>query len=337
MPVGAEQLEVADLERVPLDRLERGRGRGVGRRPVQRELAERLARAYDRHDGLADADRARAEQEQPLDRRAGGEQRLHPGGGEGPQQARERPGLLLVEIAEEPTGAGGVEGAGGGLHGSMVLGTGSRITGVADPLSDRDALEEALRLVTDEATRYLEQLDGAPVRPPAAEPGGPADAPLPLEGDGALVAVRELIEASADGATRSAGPRFFHFVMGGGTPAALAADWWTSAIDQIAFNWVSSPFAMRIEQVAVAWLQELFGLPAAWSGAFTSGATTANFTGLAAARRWWGLQQGVDVEEQGLSALPPVPVLGSGFVHASAIKALAMLGIGRRQVQTFVD
>ena len=206
---------------------------------------------------------------------------------------------------------------------------------MADPLLDKDALDQALQLVTDEATRYLAQLDAAPVRPPAAEPGGPAEVSLPLEGDGSLAAVRELIDVSAEGATRSAGPRFFHFVMGGGTPAALAADWWTSAIDQIAFNWVSSPFAMRMEQVAVAWLRELFGLPAAWSGAFTSGATSANFTGLAAARRWWGLQQGVDVEEEGLSGLPPVPVLGSGFVHASAIKALAMLGIGRRQVQTF--
>ena len=67
-------------------------------------------------------------------------------------------------------------------------------------------------------------------------------------------------------ATRSAGPRFFHFVMGGGTPAALAADWLASALDQIAFNWLSSPLAMRLEQVSVGWLKELFRLPAEWSG-----------------------------------------------------------------------
>src|SRR5205823_6461725 len=83
---------------------------------------------------------------------------------------------------------------------------------------------------------------------------------------------------------------FFHFVMGGGTPAALAADWLASALDQIAFNWISSPLAMRLEQIAVGWLKELFRLPAAWSGVLTTGATTANFTGLAAARRWWRRQ-----------------------------------------------
>jgi glutamate/tyrosine decarboxylase-like PLP-dependent enzyme len=209
---------------------------------------------------------------------------------------------------------------------------------VADPLFDRDALAESLRLVAEEAVTYLADVDAALVRP--AGQGPPADrlaGELPDEGSGSVAALRALIEAAEDGATGSAGPRFFHFVMGGGTPAALGADWLTSALDQIAFNWVSSPFAMRLEQISLSWLKELFGLPVAWSGVLTSGATMANFTGLAAARRWWGLRHGVDVEDEGLSGLPPVPVFASGYVHASAVKALAMLGVGRRQVRTFAS
>jgi glutamate/tyrosine decarboxylase-like PLP-dependent enzyme len=207
---------------------------------------------------------------------------------------------------------------------------------VADPILDRDELEASLRLIADEATSYLEEVDSAPVRPPG--PGEPAErlaGGLPEEGTGSIAALRDLMAAASEGATRSAGPRFFHFVMGGGTPAALGADWLTSALDQVAFNWISSPFAMRLEQISLDWLKELFRLPPAWSGVFTSGATMANFTGLAAARRWWAAQHGVDVEEAGLAGLPPVPVLGGGYVHASATKALAMLGIGRRQVRTF--
>jgi glutamate/tyrosine decarboxylase-like PLP-dependent enzyme len=204
---------------------------------------------------------------------------------------------------------------------------------VTDPILDRDEVDDCLGLVAGEAVKYLASVDGAPVRPPGTADG--VGGKLPDEGAGSLAALRALVDAADAAATRSAGPRFFHFVMGGGTPAALAADWLTSALDQIAFNWISSPFALRLEQVSVGWLKELFGLPSEWSGVLTTGATTANFTGLAAARRWWGLQHGVDVEEQGLSGLPAVPVLASGYVHASAVKALAMLGVGRRQVQTF--
>jgi len=206
---------------------------------------------------------------------------------------------------------------------------------VADPILDRDALDECLRLVAREAAEYLAEVDEALVRPAAApdDIGGP----LPDEGTGSLAALRALVEAAEVGATRSAGPRFFHFVMGGGTPAALAADWLASALDQIAFNWVSSPLAMQLEQVSVTWLKELFGLPAEWSGVLTTGATMANFTGLAAARRWWGLEHGVDVEEEGLAGLPPVPVFATKDVHASAVKALAMLGVGRRRIRLLED
>jgi glutamate/tyrosine decarboxylase-like PLP-dependent enzyme len=207
-----------------------------------------------------------------------------------------------------------------------------RIAAVADPILDRDALDECLRLVARGAADYLAGVDEALVRPAGAPDG--LGGSLPDEGVGSVAALRTLVEAAEVGATRSAGPRFFHFVMGGGTPAALAADWLASALDQIAFNWVSSPLAMELEQISVAWLKELFGLPAAWSGVLTTGATTANFTGLAAARRWWGRQHGVDVEEEGLAGLPPVPVFATEDVHASAVKALAMLGIGRRQIRT---
>src|SRR5439155_5623390 len=60
-----------------------------------------------------------------------------------------------------------------------------------------------------------------------------------------------------------------------------------------------------------------------------TGGTMANFTGLAVARNWCAGKQGVDVERDGVAALPQIPVLTSGFVHISALKSLGMLGIGR--------
>lgn len=197
-----------------------------------------------------------------------------------------------------------------------------------DPLQDHDQLNSALRLVEREAEAYLSAVDRSLVRPP----GQPViDETLPADGVGSLQSLTDLIAASVEGATRSTGPRFFHFVMGGVTPAALGADWLTSSINQVAYNWVSSPFASRLEQVSLAWMKDLFGIPAEWSAVMTSAATTANVVGLASARRWWGLEHGIDVDADGMSGLPPVPVFSSGYLHASAVKALGLVGIGRQR------
>jgi glutamate/tyrosine decarboxylase-like PLP-dependent enzyme len=199
------------------------------------------------------------------------------------------------------------------------------------PTAPEDALA-ALELVLEHARGYIAELDG-PVRTPAADDAARSFAGgLPEEGNGTLATVRQLLERGTEAHVRSSGPRFFHWVMGGYTPAALAADWFTSLIDQDAGGWDSSPLATQLESLSLAWLQELFGLPAAWGGVLTTGATTANFTALAAARQWWGGRQGVDVAAQGLAGLPPVPVLTSGYVHVTSLKALAMLGVGRDQV-----
>ena len=66
-----------------------------------------------------------------------------------------------------------------------------------------------------------------------------------------------------------------------------------------------------------------------------TGATMANFVCLAAARQWWGEQLGVDISETGLASMPQMPVLTTGFVHASTLKVLATQGIGRGNVQEF--
>jgi glutamate/tyrosine decarboxylase-like PLP-dependent enzyme len=205
---------------------------------------------------------------------------------------------------------------------------------VTDPFVLGGELDDALAYAVREARRYLAELGEAPVLPEGASAAADRFAgPLPDEGDGALAALTELVEHGFAAATRSSGPRFFHFVTGGVTPAAQGADWLASTLDQNAFSAVSSPLAVRLERVAISWLLDLFELPSSWGGVLTTGATTANFTALAAARRWWADRHGIDVDDRGFEGLPAVPVFSSGYVHPSATKALAMLGLGRGSVR----
>jgi glutamate/tyrosine decarboxylase-like PLP-dependent enzyme len=198
---------------------------------------------------------------------------------------------------------------------------------------DPNELDAVLGFVADEARKYLDTVGDHPVRDPEAEDVAASfGGELAEDGVGAIAALEELL-AGSGGLVHSAGPRFFHFVNGGTTPAALGADWLTSTWDQNVGAWVASPLGGHLESIALGWLRQLFGMPASWSGVLTTGATMANFTALACARRWWGLRHGVDVDEAGLSGLPPMPVFGSGYVHPSDVKALAMLGVGRKAVR----
>ena len=202
------------------------------------------------------------------------------------------------------------------------------------PERAHERILDAAQIVVEYARAELADLDHAPLRKSRVDDalrllGGP----LPDEGDGSVEALKTLIEAADAAQVRSTGPRFFHWVMGGVTPAALAADWLTSLLDQNAGGYDASPFATELETVAIAWLLDLFDLPPAWGGVLVTGGTMANFTALAAARRWWALQHGIDPEREGLAALPAAPLLSSGFIHVTARKSLAMLGLGRESVQ----
>jgi glutamate/tyrosine decarboxylase-like PLP-dependent enzyme len=130
----------------------------------------------------------------------------------------------------------------------------------------------------------------------------------------------------------SAGGRYFGFVIGGSLPAALAANWLAGAWDQNAAMQVMSPVAAKLEEIVLAWMVDLLGLPAGSGAGFVTGTTMANFTALAAARSTLLRRAGWNVEEDGLFGAPPIHVVVGEEVHVSLLKALSMLGLGRSRV-----
>jgi glutamate/tyrosine decarboxylase-like PLP-dependent enzyme len=181
------------------------------------------------------------------------------------------------------------------------------------------------------AAEYLDSLDERPVARPVDLPALRAaiGGPLP-DGPQDPLAVVEWLAAAADpGIVATAGPRYFGFVVGGSLPAALGADWLTSAWDQNAGLFAISPAASVAEEVAGGWLLELLDLPAGTSVGFVTGATMANFTALAAARHAVLARTGWDVERQGLQGAPPVTVVTHAGSHVTIHASLQMLGLGR--------
>ncbi|QDT02594.1 L-2,4-diaminobutyrate decarboxylase [Rubripirellula lacrimiformis] len=194
--------------------------------------------------------------------------------------------------------------------------------------SDQQHIAEILASVLDDGVRFL-GADGD--RPAAVVPPAMVPETLPDDGIGASQTLDLFRSKYADWISGSAGPHYFGLVTGGATPASLAGDWLTAVYDQNATG-SNDSIAPQIELAAIHMLRQLFGLSEDHSGVFVSGATMANFVGLATGRQWVGRKHGVDIAQAGLSGLPPVRVL-CGTPHSSVSKALAMLGIGRDNLE----
>jgi glutamate/tyrosine decarboxylase-like PLP-dependent enzyme len=123
--------------------------------------------------------------------------------------------------------------------------------------------------------------------------------------------------------------RFYGWVIGGTLPAALGADWLTSAWDQNTALRFATPATAAIEVGAAGWLLELLDLPRQADVGFVTGATMANFTGLAAARRQVLADRGWDLDDRGLTGAPPILVLVGAERHDTIDLALRHLGLGR--------
>jgi glutamate/tyrosine decarboxylase-like PLP-dependent enzyme len=193
-----------------------------------------------------------------------------------------------------------------------------------------------LRHVAERSIDYLDGVGDRPVGRPVASAQlrqGLMDGPLPDHGEDPRVVVDALIAGADPGLVASAGPRYYGFVVGGSLPAALAADWLTSAWDQNAFSYISSPAASVVEEIAGRWVREVLGLPAEASCGFTTGATTSNMVGLAAARHAVLARAGWDVEANGLIGAAHIRILAGDEVHASALQALRFVGLGSDTVE----
>jgi aromatic-L-amino-acid/L-tryptophan decarboxylase len=185
---------------------------------------------------------------------------------------------------------------------------------------------ELARSTVELAAGYLETLDTRPIFPPTSgeETERLFRAPLPENGLGerAFDALGSLIDHS-----RAHNGRFFGYVHSPGEPVAALGDLVASILAQNITAWRSAPAPVTVERVVVQWLAEAIGCPE-FSGSLTGGGSSANLMALAMAR-----EAKIPANDDGLYSRTPVVVYASEQIHMSIPKALALLGLGRRQLR----
>jgi glutamate/tyrosine decarboxylase-like PLP-dependent enzyme len=211
-----------------------------------------------------------------------------------------------------------------------------RISSGREPtMTDADnETERLLQGAAKAAIRFRAGVATGPQRPAVdyAEALHRFDAPTPEAGIPGHAVIEELVSLATPGLGAMTGPRFFGWVIGSSHPVGVAADWLTAAWGQNVGSHAAAPAAAAAEAIAAGWLLDILRLPSECSVGFVTGATLANFVGLAAARGEVLRRVGWDVEANGLCGAPPIAVLIGEDAHASVFSALQFLGLGRERV-----
>ena len=149
---------------------------------------------------------------------------------------------------------------------------------------------------------------------------------LPENGWGTSEAIDAFNERFEPIIVASSGPRYWGYVTGGSTPASIVGDWLATVYDQNTFATTGQgDISAIIEVETIKLLLELLDLPNGFLGGFVTGATMSNFTCLGVARQWLGKELGKDFAKEGITQKIKIV---SAMPHSSAIKSLALLGIG---------
>lgn len=195
-------------------------------------------------------------------------------------------------------------------------------------------MRDLLLETADRAARYLEDAQTRRVLPDsdAVEALERFREPFPESPSDPAETLRMLDDVGSPGTTLMGSGRYYGFVIGSKLPAALAANWLATAWDNNTAYWRTSPAPVMVENVALDWLLDVLRLPADCGGAFVTGATMANLTGIATGRHVVLKQLGWDVEADGLFGAPPITVVVGEEVHPTLVKSLGLLGLGRNRV-----
>jgi len=167
------------------------------------------------------------------------------------------------------------------------------------------------------AAAYLERVRELPVLARVA-PGEIRDAlpaTAPETGEPFAAVLRDLDDVLLPGLTHWQSPRYFAYFATTATEPGILAELLAATLNQVGILWRTSPALQELEEVTLAWIDDMLGLPAGLHGQLEDTASTGLVTALAAARA---------------AAPGRRVVVCSGQTHSSTAKAARLLELELR-------
>lgn len=203
------------------------------------------------------------------------------------------------------------------------------------PLGDMDpeAFRREAHRVADWIADYLAGSGRYPVlsrvRPGEIREALPREAPAAGESFDAIFADFERI--LLPGITHWNHAGFFAYFSITGSGPGILGEFLSAALNVQAMLWRTSPAATELEEVALAWLRQLMGLPSTFEGVIYDTASISTLHALAAARE----RRVPDVRALGLAGreLPRLRVYCSDQTHSSIDKSVILLGLGHASLR----
>ncbi len=151
----------------------------------------------------------------------------------------------------------------------------------------------------------------------------------PAEGESFDTLFRDFTRLVVPGITHWNHPGWFAYFPGNNSPPSVLAEMLTATLGAQCMSWATSPAATELEQVTMAWLAQMIGLPPSYTGVIQDTASTATLVALLSARERAAAVSGKAFPWDG----PRLTVYASGEAHSSVSKGVKLAGYGLEQLR----
>lgn len=157
----------------------------------------------------------------------------------------------------------------------------------------------------------------------------PFSGTLPDAGQAPEEVLQRFVPFIFEHSTLNISPRFFAYVMSGGSQVGILAELLCAALNVNNGKWHIASAAAEVERTAVRWLGEFIGYRSGAGGALVSGGSEANLYCLRVARD----TQAPGVREHGLAGSRALTLYASTETHSCVTKSVEMLGLGSENLR----